>query len=236
LLPGVKMDRANPWVYPSLAKPESDGAFCYYVQRRISVWFSVRLAEHMDANAATGLDLMLGVGAALLVLLDHWLWGVVLIQIFGIFSCVDGEIARILDQPSRIGDFLDTLTDRCVELLVVAATTFSLASRVDAGEAFTVGFALLGSIFLLTNSSEKFRSAWQKGYPKRRLESLFSPVSAGSDSRLLLLSIGLVVSELTGNGQFLLWLLAAVAMVGYGNFLVRIALVYRHFRNEDVTD
>jgi phosphatidylglycerophosphate synthase len=49
----------------------------------------------MGANAATGLDLILGVAAATLVLLDHWLLGVVMIQLFGIFSFVDGEIARI---------------------------------------------------------------------------------------------------------------------------------------------
>jgi phosphatidylglycerophosphate synthase len=34
------------------------------------------------------------------------------------FSCVDGEIARIQGRSSRIGDFLDTLTDRVVERLL----------------------------------------------------------------------------------------------------------------------
>ena len=83
------------WRYPVLAKPESDGAYCYHVQRRISVWFSVPLASRMSPNAATGLDLVFGVAGVLLVVLDYWLWGVLLIQVFGIFSCVDGEIARI---------------------------------------------------------------------------------------------------------------------------------------------
>lgn len=227
------MDKAKQWLYPALAKPESDGAFCYHVQRRISVWFSVRLADYMGANAATALDLIFGVAAATLVLLDHWLWGVALIQIFGIFSCVDGEIARIQGQPSRIGDFFDTMTDRTIELLFVAAITFSLADRVDSADALAAGFALIGGVLLLTTSSEKFRSAWHKGYPKRRLERLFALVSAGSDSRLLLLSIGLVISELTGNGQLLLWLLAGLAVTAYVNFLVRMGLVYRHFKSQD---
>ena len=221
------------WQYPALAKPESDGFYCYHIQRRISAWFSVRLAGRMGANAATGLDLILGVAAATLVLLDHWLWGVVMIQLFGIFSCVDGEIARIQDRSSRIGDFLDTLTDRVVELLLVGAIAFSLSDRVDSASALAAGFALLGGVFLLTTSSEKFRSAWQRGYPKRRLEKLFSLFCAGSDSRLLMLSIGLVVSDLTGDGSFLLWLLWALAAAAYVNFLVRIGLVYRHFRAGD---
>ena len=220
---------ADRWQYPTLAKPESDGFYCYHIQRRISAWFSVRLAGRMEANAATGLDLIFGVVAATLVLLDHWLWGVVMIQLFGIFSCVDGEIARIQGRSSRIGDFLDTLTDRVVELLLVGAIAFSLRDRVDSASALAAGFALLGGVFLLTTSSEKFRSAYQMGYPKRRLEKLFSLFCAASDTRQLMLSIGLVVSDLTGEGSFLLWLLWALAAAACVNFLVRIGLVYRHF-------
>jgi len=224
---------ADPWRYPTLAKPESDGAFCHHVQRRISAWLSVRLARRMGPNAATGVDLIFGVAAAVLVLFDHWLWGVVLIQLFGIFSCVDGEIARIQGRSSRIGDFLDTLTDRFTEPLLVGAIAFSLSDRVDPVSALTAGFALLGGVFLLTNSSEKFRSTWHMGYPKRRLERLFCLFCAGSDSRLLMLSVGLVVSELAGDGLFLLWLLWALAAAAYVNFLVRVGLVYRHFRAGD---
>ena len=221
------------WRYPTLAKPESDGAYCYYIQRRISVWFSIRLAGRMGANAATGLDLIFGVAAATLVLLDYWLWGVVLIQLFGIFSCVDGEIARIQGRSSRIGDFLDTMTDRVTELLLVGAIAFSLAARVEPVSALTAGLALLGGVFLLANSSEKFRSAWQMAYPKRRLERLFCFFCAGSEGRLLMLSIGLVVSEVSGDGLYLYWLVWALAASAYVNFLVRIGLVYRHFRAGD---
>jgi phosphatidylglycerophosphate synthase len=227
---------AARWQYPTLAKPEADGVYCYHIQRRISVWFSVRLTNRLGANAATVLDLIFGVAAAMLVLLDHWLWGVVLIQVFGIFSCVDGEIARIQDRSSRIGDFLDTLTDRVTELLLLGAIAFSLGARVDRVSALTAGFALLGGVFVLTTSAEKFRSVWQMGYPKRRFEQLFSLFCAGSDGRLLMLSIGLVVSELTGDGSFLLWLLWALAAAVYINFFVRIALVYRHFRAGNSTE
>ena len=231
--PRMMPNDTDRWKYPTLAKPESDGAYCYHFQRRISVWFSVRLASHMGPNAATGLDLIFGVSAALLVLLDHWLWGVVLIQAFGIFSCVDGEIARIQGRLSRLGDFLDTLTDRVTELLLVGAITFSLGERVDPSSALTAGFALLGGVFVLTISSEKFRSTYQMSYPKNRLERFFGLFCAGSDSRLLMLSIGLVVSELTGNSLLLLWLLWALAAASFANFLVRIGLVHRHFGTSD---
>ena len=187
----------------------------------------------MSPNAATGLDLVFGVAGVLLVVLDYWLWGVLLIQVFGIFSCVDGEIARIQGRSSRIGDFLDTLTDRVTELLLVASIAFSLSNRVDPVSALAAGIALLGGVFVLTTSSEKFRSAWQTANPKRRLEPLFCLFCAGSEGRLLWLSIGLVVSELTGDGLHLLWLLWALAAAAYVNFLVRIGLVDRHFRAGD---
>ena len=229
----VATNDADRWQYPTLANPKSDGAFCYHIQRRISVWFSVWLARYIGPNAATGLDLMFGVAAAVLVLLDYWLWGVVLIQVFGIFSCVDGEISRIQRRSSRIGDFLDTLTDRVTEMLLVGAIAISLGARVDRVSALSAGLALLGGVFVLTTSSEKFRSVWQMGYPKRRLEKLFGLFCAGGDARLLMLSIGLVVSEFTGAGSFLLWLVWALAATAYANFLVRIGLVYRHFRAAD---
>jgi phosphatidylglycerophosphate synthase len=227
---------ASQWKYPTLTKPESDGAFCYHIQRRISTWLSIRLARHIGPNAATALDLVIGVAAAMLVLLDAWLVSVVLIQVFGIFSCVDGEIARIQDRSSRVGDFLDTLTDRLVELLVVGAIVFSLSNRVDPVNALSAGFALLGGVFILTICAEKFRSAWQMGYPKRRLERWFCPCSAGSEARLLMLSIGLVVSEFTGDGSILLWLLWALAGAVFLNVFVRIGMICRHFKTGDPAD
>ena len=86
------------------------------------------------------------------MLLDHRLWGVVLLQAFGIFSCVGGEIARIQNRSSKLGDFLDTLTDRVTELLLVGAIALSLAKRVDPASALTAGFALLGGVFVLCRS------------------------------------------------------------------------------------
>lgn len=221
---------ATQWKYPTLSKPESDGAFCYHIQRRISARISVRLARHMGPNAATGFDMLIGLAAAVLVLLDHWVWGVVLIQVFGIFSCVDGEIARIQEHSSKLGDFLDTLTDRVTEFLFIAAVSISLCSQLDPLSALSAGFAMLGGVFVLTTSSEKFRSAWQKSYPKRRLERWFCFLSAGSETRLLILSIGLLASVAIGDASILLWMVWALTGVTYLNFLVRLALIHRHFR------
>lgn len=224
---------SDQWNYPALTKPASDGVYCYHIQRRLSVWLSIRLARHITPNAATGLDMIFGIAAAALVLLDHWIWGAVFVQLFGIFSCVDGEIARIQDRSSGIGDFLDTMTDRTAELLLLGAIAFSLCTRIEPLDALGASLALLGGVFLLTASSEKFRSAYRIGYPKRKLEKFFCLFCAGSDSRLLVLSLGLVLSDLTGNSLILLWILWTLAAASYLNFFVRIRLIHQHFGTED---
>jgi hypothetical protein len=108
-----------------------------------------------------------------------------------------------------------------------------LADKLDKPRVFGAGLVLLGGVFLLTTSSEKFRSAYHFNYPKRKLERLFGPFCAGSDTRLLVLSIGLVVASVTGHFELLLWLLWALAAATYTNFIVRVGLVYRHFRTAD---
>ena len=83
--------------------------------------------------------------------------------------------------------------------------------------------------WVVASTTVLVRSAWKMAYPRRRIERLFGPFCASSESRLLMLSIGLIVSEFTGDASFLLWLLWALAAAAYINFLVRIGLIYRNF-------
>lgn len=221
------------WRYPELAKLDSDGTYCYHVQRRLSGWISVRLARWISPNMATGIDLLMGLAASWSALSGHWVTTVVLIQAFGLFSCIDGEIARIQGRSSRIGDYLDTMTDRVVEILFILAVTWSLSGMVDEAQALGAGLALSAGVFLLTTSSEKFRSTYRMSYPKRRFEPLFATVCAGSDGRLLLLSLGLIVAGAAGEPRYLLWLIWCLAIATGMNFLVRIGLIVRHFSDED---
>ena len=99
--------------YPNLAKKASDGMYCYVVQRRISLHISLYCARKgITANTATGIDLLLAVLAAWSLSQGFYVSGVILIQLFGLWSCVDGEIARLTKSPSKLGDFYDTMTDR----------------------------------------------------------------------------------------------------------------------------
>ena len=149
--------------YPELAKPESDGPFCFFLQRRISILLSPTLAGHVTPNAATGLNFSMGLAAAGLFLMGHW----------------------------------------------------------------------LAAVWLLTVSSEKFRSSYERGYPKRQLEPIFAWLSGGSDVRLLVLSVGFALAQVRDQAIIGLWTMAALALLTHVNFLVRIYRVSRRFASRD---
>ena len=121
------------------------------------------------------------------------------------------------------------MTDRATEAMLVFAMTMSLGTRLGGPWIWPVGLALLCGVWLLTVSSEKFRSSYRRGYPKRRLEPFFAWLSAGSDVRLLILSVGFAVAQIRGDAVIALWTMAGLAAVTHVNFLVRIHQVSRHF-------
>ena len=214
--------------YPDLAKPESDGVYCYHIQRRISCVISGYChTKGMSPATATLVDACFAVFAAVAFYLQNFILAVLFIQLFGIWSCVDGELARLSRNTSTLGDFYDTMVDRVGELIFVAGILFSFDEILSTPLWQPLLFAYIGAIFLITNSSEKYRSAYQSNYPKRRIEPLFGWLCAGSDIRLLYLSIAIVWFVATGNPFILFWLIALMTLALYINFLFRLWKVFQ---------
>ena len=213
----------NDSKYPQLAKKASDGTYCYLVQRRISAHitrFCVR--REISAGSATCIDLVLALFASLFLYLGYYIAGVVFIQIFGIWSCVDGEIARLTKSTSRLGDFYDTMVDRIAEFLIVGALMLSM-NRVSPDVSWgTIFFAYIGLVFLITASSEKYRSVFHENYPKKRAEPFFSWLCAGSDTRLLFLSLGIFAYAISGYAAIVQWLMVIQSVLLGLNFLFRL--------------
>ncbi len=216
-------DAATDYRFPGLAKSESDGVFCYHVQRRLSCHIT-RLCNSvgMHPNAATAIDFLFAVAAAVTLYLHYFFLSVLLIQLFGLWSCVDGELARLSGRASRLGDYYDTMVDRLAELLIVGSLFFALrGSRpVVPGEGLLLAY--MGAVFLITNSSEKFRATFKRNYPKRKVEGLFAWICAGSDVRLLYLSVGILLVPVTGSSAILFWILSSLTLSLYLNFLFRL--------------
>jgi len=213
--------------YPNLAKPESDGMFCYHIQRRIScIITSYCHSIGMSANTATFIDFCFAVAAALCFYLHYFFAGALFVWLFGLWSCVDGELARLSGKPSTLGDFYDTMTDRSAEFLIVASLLLAFRALPPAAYWELLMFAYMGAVFLITNSSEKFRSVFHQNYPKNTAERLFSWLCAGSDMRLLYLSIGAIWFAATGSALVLVWLILIMTIVLYINFIFRLWKIF----------
>ena len=209
--------------YPKLAKRASDGRYCYVVQRRFSLHITKYCVRHgISANVATGIDMLLAVAAAVVLSQGFYVAGLILIQLFGLWSCVDGEIARLSGSSSKLGDFLDTMTDRSAEFLIFAGVLFSVSQVASTISWALLFFLYIGMVFLITASSEKFRSVYQRNYPKSEHEKLFSWLCAGSDTRFFYLSLALLVCALTGYVAIIEWLMIVLTGLLALNFVFRI--------------
>lgn len=208
--------------YPNLAKKASDGMYCYRLQRRLSPYITIFcVRKGISANTATGIDMVLALLAAGSLSQGFYLSGVVLIQLFGLWSCVDGEIARVTNAASPLGDFYDTMTDRSAEFIVFAGLLYSMPRDSASLPWGTIFFTYIGMVFLITASSEKFRSVYRKNYPKSEFEGAFSWLCAGSDTRFLYLSLGILLYAVTGHTAIIEWLVMTLSFLLGINFLFR---------------
>jgi phosphatidylglycerophosphate synthase len=207
----------------------TDGGYCQAVQRRLSRPLSARLGRWLSPSWVTFADFAAGVLAVALVLTGAYIAAAVAIQAFGVLSCVDGEVARLRRQVSRMGDYFDTMVDRSVELGVLAA---ALLRGLAMGLPWlsSLGFALLGGVALLMLSSEKYRSVHHTSYPKRSLELPFLWITSGSDARMLVVSLLLVVAAVRPAALPLG--LAALAAAVYANLAYRFVRIWLHLRGQ----
>lgn len=214
--------------YPNLAKPSSDGIYCYYFQRRLSCYVSYASVKlGISPNQSTWIDLLFALMAAVCLANDYPIAAVILIQLFGIWSCVDGEVARLTGKTSKVGDFFDTMVDRVAEFGFVSGLLFLLLSGDHEESTLLYFFAYMGAVFLITVSSEKYRSSAHENYPKKEIEPLFSWFCAGSDMRFLYLSLTIIAMVLTDDAGVVLVAIGVLSGTLYTNFLFRLWKIYR---------
>lgn len=70
-------------------------------------------------NVMTILGLIGNIGAAYLLAIGQITWGGVVVLLMGPVDALDGTMARLRGQPSRFGAFVDSVTDRYSELVIL---------------------------------------------------------------------------------------------------------------------
>jgi phosphatidylglycerophosphate synthase len=116
--------RANRRLFRSLGKPQ-DGVVARYLNRPISTAVSRLLADGpVQPNHITAFVFLLGLAGCLLVAFGDPYWlpllGALVVHIASVLDGCDGELARLRYQQSRLGAWLDTLSDAVSEILFIA--------------------------------------------------------------------------------------------------------------------
>ncbi|MBT8495794.1 MAG: CDP-alcohol phosphatidyltransferase family protein [Deltaproteobacteria bacterium] len=105
-----------------------DGMVARHLNRKISGWVSgLVMNTRLRPNHVTVFTIVLGVLAGPAVAMGSWAWGVVgasLLQLQSILDGVDGELSRLKFQGSKLGEWLDTISDDVSNLSFFAGATY----------------------------------------------------------------------------------------------------------------
>ncbi|MBI4702342.1 MAG: CDP-alcohol phosphatidyltransferase family protein [Deltaproteobacteria bacterium] len=115
--------RAVSHLFDACRKPV-DGIVARHLNRHASIFISKRLVDTpVSPNATSLVVLLVSVAAAGFVALGGYGWtllGAALLQAGSVLDGVDGELARVRFQQSRLGQWLDTLADDISNVLFCA--------------------------------------------------------------------------------------------------------------------
>lgn len=155
-------------------------------------------------NTITLLGLAGNIVGAVLLAQGNFLAGGLLVLVMGPVDALDGAMARLRNEPTDFGAFVDSVTDRYSELIIYAGITYYFATHADWQLVVVVFFAAAGSVLV--------------SYVKARAESLGFVARGGILTRFerylvlapALVLYGLGVSQAALVGMALIAVLANV--------------------------
>lgn len=160
---------------------ENDTKYTALVARKFSIYFTwLLLHTPISANQTTFLFIILGILASLCFLPSDYLLsllGVFLLQIWFIFDCVDGEIARYRDTSSVTGSYFDLMAHDIVNSFLFICLSYGVYSKAGEPLVFAFGFSIVASLFLTKLSwLSKIRTLLVEGRHSDNKDALTEPV------------------------------------------------------------
>lgn len=182
--------RAEKALLHKIRGKDRDGPVARYLNRPVSAWLSRRLAyTSLTPNQISLLSFALSVVAAGLMLLPHY-WslalGGLLAQAASVLDGCDGEIARLKNQQSDYGGWLDAVLDRYSDALLLAALALH-AWQTGSASAIPIGFLAVTGALVLSYTADKY-----DGLMRHKSEGRFR---LGRDVRLLLIALGAILNQ-----------------------------------------
>jgi len=128
----MKLDKQNTIKY-------SDFISNYFYQQIAFYITTLLVKTKITPNNITILSLLTGLLSAFSLYMGYLYLAIFLLNISFIFDCIDGQIARVKKLHSEFGMWLDNITDRVVENIILIAMFFALLDN----KVFTMGVVLL---------------------------------------------------------------------------------------------
>lgn len=163
----------------------------------------------LKPNMITGLGLILNAVCAYMIATDRILIGGLILLFGAPLDVVDGAMARKLGEPSRYGAFIDSVTDRYSELIVLGGLLIYYIDKGNMLACILAFIAAAGSVMV--------------SYTKARAESLEFNAKVGILTRVER-SIVMVVCLIINQPLIALWVIAILANV---TAIQRIAFVHK---------
>jgi CDP-diacylglycerol--glycerol-3-phosphate 3-phosphatidyltransferase len=172
----------------------------------------------LSPDLLTWLGFFITIGAAVLVVTDHFLAAGVLVLVAGLFDLLDGALARLTNRVSRFGAVLDSTLDRLSEAAVLLALLAVYAQEQHVAASLLVGVTLLGSLMV--------------SYIRARMEGVGIECQAGiftRSERVIIISLGLMLN------QFEFVLLSALGIITFFSWITvaeRLVFAWRKTREK----
>lgn len=162
------------------------------------------IAKHLNSitggrltpNMVTIFGLLMHLPIAWLIANGYFIYGAILLVIFGLFDALDGALARLQKKSSNAGMLLDASTDRMKEVILYTGAAYALVSM---GKAYWAAWAVAacGASICVSYVKAKGETAVSGGkLTPNQVNRLFQDGLGRFEIRMFLLVIGLVFSEL----------------------------------------
>jgi len=177
--------------------------------------FLNRLGVHPDT--VTLLGLAGHIGGAMLAATGHMTWAGIVILLMAPLDFLDGALARLKGETSQFGAFLDSVTDRYSEFVILGGLLVYFLQQQD--------WLSCGAVFLAATGSVMV------SYIRARAESLGFQAKVGLLSRVERYII-LIPGLLFNIPAIAIWI---IAVLSHFTALQRIVSVRRQARTADIT-
>jgi CDP-diacylglycerol--glycerol-3-phosphate 3-phosphatidyltransferase len=168
----------------------------------------------VDPNVITVIGFLLNIGTAAVLATGHLSSGGALLLVSGLFDLLDGALARVGNNQSTFGAFLDSLLDRYSEATILLALIYVFTVRHHTANVLLVYGVAIGSILI--------------SYARARAEGLGLEAKVGiapRPERVLILGAGLLF-----NGDTTLVALVLLAFLTHVTALQRLLHVWQQTR------